>query len=208
MASPRFLHALRFCLLLPLLTACGGDDHSSPPLGSGELRWANFPVQIYVDKALIDDPDASEDLLDAVAFWHSLAGKSLFSLVGVWTGSSPFVGDPADPESILANGIFFVGPWPYDAAIAGRTLVYSEGTAIHSSAVMLNPDTRLCSDDCDGPGEGEMTSRRKLLAHELGHFLGFNHTGDPSDLMYPAILPGGSLDSVTVDTRLLHTLTN
>lgn len=193
------------CLLAVLGTACG-KVQSSPALGSGELRWSTFPISLYADPLLIHDPIAADDLEEALSFWESLAGKQLFELKGAWNGPKPFTGEPANPDSVLVNGIFFYGPWPFEPEVAGRTIVFSEGAQIQASAVLLNPDTELCYSECTD--EPDKTSRRKLIAHELGHLIGFNHSDDVGDVMYPAILPGGVLDDLKVDPELLRKLTN
>lgn len=205
--NPRFYSTLLLGLLLAVLTGCGGDKQDSPPLGSGELRWSNFPVSLQADATILQDPDALQDLQDALIFWQEKAGKPLFTLLGPYT-SAPYVGDPSDPASLAGNGIFFLSPWPFESGVAGRTLVFSTGTLITASAIALNPATDLCTGDCTASGDQQRTSRRRLLAHELGHFLGFNHNDDRGNIMYPAILPGGGLSSMSVDTELLIKLTN
>lgn len=192
-------------LLAALGTGCG-KVQSSPALGSGELRWSTFPIPLYADPLLVNDPVAADDLEEALSFWEAHAGRQLFVLKGAWNGPQPFTGDPTNPDSVLVNGIFFYGPWPFEPEVAGRTIVFSEGARIRSSAVLLNPETRLCYSDCED--EPDKTSRRKLIAHELGHLIGFNHTENTADVMYPAILPGGALDDLKIDPVLLRKLTN
>jgi hypothetical protein len=205
-ASVLRLFLLSFALLS--LAGCGKEtSRSAAALGSGDLRWNDFPVRLEADSALHDGAAADEDLLTAVAFWENRAGKHLFN-VGSWpTGQPPYTGQAQDPDDLLGNAVFFLSPWPFDGHIAGKTIIHSNGSAIAKAVIFLNADTPLCSGLCEGEGEHSQTSRRKLIAHELGHFLGFAHVSDPDNIMYPEILPGGALDNLHVDEDLLHKLT-
>jgi len=197
-------------ILLPalFLAGCGKEaQRTSAELGSGNLRWSSFPVEIKVDAFLLSDYDATVDLQDAISFWETKAGKPLFSVVGAWdNATNPYTGRPENPEELLGNVIFFQGPWPFDPKIAGKTIVHSSNGVIESSVIFLNADTHLCAYDCSI--ENGDVSRRKLIAHELGHFIGLGHSGDMADIMYPEILPNGQLSGLNVNDPLLRRLTN
>lgn len=195
---------LAILLAVLTLTACAKEKKAHNGV-EGDNRWENFPVTVRADEFLLNDGLAQEDLLAAVKFWEERAGRQLFH-IGVWrSGVAPYSGEASDPSDILENVIFFQNPWPFEERIAGKTILISKDGIIQKAAVFLNTKTALCSGLCiDEPGR---TSRRKLLAHELGHFLGFPHIDDRSNVMYPEILPGGSLDEVSADIVLLRNLT-
>lgn len=196
---------LTFLLVVFALTACAKDKRKMDSALAGESRWATFPVPLRVDEFLLDDGMAQDDLRAAIEFWENRAGRQLFT-TGTWrSGAAPYNGNPADPSEILENVIFFQNPWPFEERIAGKTILFSQDGLIQKAAVFLNTTTSLCSGYCiDEPGR---TSRRKLLAHELGHFLGFPHTEERNNIMFPEILPGGALDGLSVDAQLLKKLT-
>jgi hypothetical protein len=199
-----FAFALFFCLLA--LTGCGKEESRSiSGLGSGTLRWESFPIPLKVDSLLYEGGPSREDLRIAIAFWEKRADKSLFQTSKWPTGVVPFTGPALNPESILENAVFFQSPWPFEANVAGKTFLHSNNGVIQKAVIFLNAETRLCGGDCSE--EPEQTSREKLLAHELGHALGFAHVSDPKNIMYPQILPGDKLDELTVDMDLLKNLT-
>ncbi len=199
----RLLHFFFFLFVL----GCGSDP--PPPVasfGSGDLRWQSFPIPIQVDASFLDGGSAEEDLGAALRFWEERAGKSLFLLRGGWDPNvAPFNGPAENPREILANVILFQSPWPFEANIAGKTILHSTGGAIQRTLVLLSEDVVLCGGNCGGGPN--VTSRRKLLAHELGHVLGLAHGPDREDLMYPEILPGRRLEEMRVDGNLLGRLT-
>jgi hypothetical protein len=204
---PRF--KLKFALFFAALalSGCGKEsERTSTELGVGGLRWGTFPVEVQVDAFLLADPKATADLNDAIAFWEEKAGKRLFTIAGSWdSAQKPFSGPIGDPTELLANVILFQGPWPFDNRIAGKTVVHSTNGTISRAVIFLNAETALCGQDCRN--DGSEVSRRKLLAHELGHYLGLGHNQDRSDVMYPEILQGGSLEGLKVDESLLTSLT-
>jgi hypothetical protein len=179
------------------------------PLGTGDLRWASFPVKVEVDQGLLQDSDAHDDLIQAMDFWEGKAGKKLFTIKGPWVSNTlPYTGNPEDPDSLLENVIFLESPWPFTPSIAGRTIVHSSEGQIENSVVLLKEDSQFCTGTCAGDTATTTISRRKLIAHELGHLLGFGHSSSEHDVMYPEILTPYPLDTLEVDTDLLQKLTN
>lgn len=199
---------IMLCAFIQLF-GCGKDGSSNgegASFGSGDVRWESFPVELNLESSLYQDPQFQADLQEAVGFWETRAGKSLFIVQETYRSpSEAYAGSVDDPEAIYFNLIFFFQPWPYASNVAGNTLVRSTGAKIEGGIIMLNSETSLCGGDCSG-----LTglSRRKLLAHELGHFLGLTHTPIREDLMFPEILDGADLDSLQVDITTLKKLTN
>jgi len=181
-------------VVLCLLSACGAS-HSG---------WNSFPVAIYADQSLASAPNFESDFQDALNFWEQKAGKQLFSYQGVYTGSTPYVGSPSSPSSVTNNVVFLQNPWPFASDIVGQTMVTTSNAGIQGAMIMINPNTDFCPGDCTG--QPTMTSQRKVLAHELGHFIGLQHVTDPTNLMYPTSLPGGSLANVTIDEATFQSL--
>lgn len=189
-----------------VMTGCGRDSERQSSQGAS-FRWSSFPVPLEVESSIYNDSQMMRDLADAIDFWNLQAGKTLFQLNGMYpAGQSPFTGPASDPDQITANVIFFQNPWPFNANVAGQSIVHAEQNVTQHAIMMLNPGTSLCSGNCNG--QGAATSQRKLFAHELGHFLGFAHSENEKDIMFPEIRPGGSLRDVEVNPGILVQLVN
>ncbi len=198
-------------LLLSLLLGFGCS--SDNPSTSTTIRWPVMPVTLYASSSFLTDSASTNDLHQAMTFWEQKAGKTLFNFQGAWSGdptqtNTIVSGDLTNPTSIYVNLLFIPDTWPFDETFAGKTAVNYENNVIQHSIVMLNKNITYCHADCNDIGDIGLVSEQRAIAHELGHFLGFPHTTDISNIMYPTIQPGGSLTNESVDMGLLQALTN
>lgn len=196
-------------LAAALISACGSNSASKRTLSSlaasGPVRWENFPIALYVDKAILQDTETKSDLDDAMKFWELKAGRSIFDIKGDWDSSAKaFSGSADNPGDLFANVLFYQNPWDMDGQIAGRTVLHSTNYRVTNAIVLINPGTAFCAANCENDGDKNRISRRKLFAHELGHFIGIGHTDDIDDLMYPTIQRGGDLTNVKVSESELQ----
>lgn len=186
------------CILLSTITSGCAKN--------GATRWATLPIPVYSDTAIIATSAQQSDLQDAMSFWEQQAGRKIFEYKGVWTSSSqPYTGTAANPGTILGNVIFFQNPWPASSNIIGQTVVTSYEDEIQHAMIMINPDAQFCTGDCHGQ-EYYANSARKNLAHELGHFIGLKHNDQTSNVMYPVLQPGGSMNGLSIDQTALMEL--
>lgn len=174
--------------------------------GQGVTKWNSFPVPIYADSTVTSNANAMSDLQDAMNFWEDKAGKQLFDYKGEYSGSTPYSGSPLNPGTVNNNVILFQSPWPLAEDVIGRTTVTSDGNTIQNALVQINGDIQYCTGDCTGVTG--LNSERRDMAHELGHFIGLQHVTDITNIMYPVIQPGGTLNNLKIDDATFQQLVN
>ncbi|MCO5141799.1 MAG: matrixin family metalloprotease [Oligoflexia bacterium] len=192
------------CFVLLLFTSCGKNNTHEGSITSGKVRWASFPIGIYVDSYLLSDASAKKDLEDAMQFWENKTGKHLFQIQGGWNNGIPVEGSLSEPDSLKGNVIYFMGPWQFFSSAAGNTILMSDQGIIQNSVVFINAEKVYCEGNC--ATQTNEISRRKLFAHELGHFLGLGHVSETGNIMYPSIEHGADLDSVNIDISALQSV--
>lgn len=189
------------CLSLSLV-ACGqggGGEEGGDAVVSGlgqAAKWPAFPVEIYIDQRTRDIPGAEQDLLDAIDFWEDKIGFQVFDYKGVFAGAKPVTGGLPDVRAATANQSFFLSPWNSGAAVLGLNIRLQIGSTIIRSIIAINDDQTFCYGTC---GPADPVAFKKVIAHELGHFLGLGHSNNANDVMFAFYSP--TLDLATADVE-------
>ncbi len=143
-----------------LALALGGHLHAAEPVAVSSFSSWKAPVAVYLAP---DAPVKENELRAAIAVWQGL-GHSIH--LGY---DYPEDGFPEGHPSIVVHN----GDAIEDDALAAETLASHVGTPsrILYASVHMRPDL------------GANTV--KILAHELGHALGYYHLPEPGHLMHP-----------------------
>ena len=198
---------LYILFLAGILSACGDKKKNEiVSQNYSEYTWASFPVEVFASREIAAKKELEKELVDAMQFWEEKAGHSIFLYKGEWTGDRPYAGKGSAPNAILANVIMFLDPWEFRREVAANTIIHAVNKKIQHSLVFINPHLGFCTGDCLDADENPIRrpSLRKTLAHELGHFMGLDHTDDKQDIMYPLLQAGASLKEVRVNPKHLR----
>ncbi|MEM8962045.1 MAG: matrixin family metalloprotease [Acidobacteriota bacterium] len=181
-----------------------------PPLGCGDtgghnVRWFAFDlgqtVSWYRNGVLstIGEPETATALDDAVTAWNDAFADSRISLAsGGTTGAdggmtisdginAVLFGDPNNrlPGTFDTTGILALGgPWFHCTLRDFDGIEYHE--AIEADIVLQDGVESFFDASAD-----PQAAAVELFAHEIGHTLGFGHSGESESLMWPHIHDDG-----------------
>lgn len=156
----------RLAAILLLLSACAPTPLAVPP---EPKRWAmgSYPIELRVSSAL--DSCQAASVSAGVAWLESRTGRDLFTPVTVPPTDPAILGIPVEGVVSIAPATALSLP---ETVGETQLRLYTGTSLIHSASLEIVN----CS-----PG---------VVAHELLHALGLDHSSDPDGLMF-AIARGG-----------------
>jgi hypothetical protein len=188
------------CLLFLCLSlfgcGAGGKSEEKTDGQSGRARWQSFPVEIYIDDKIASSPEATADVLAAIEFWETKASRQLFVFRGEWAGRQLIEGGLANPFKSPVNQAFHQSEWPYETSVLAMNMRVERQGKIEKSLISINDNYSFCFGLC---ARTSAVSFRKVVTHEMGHFLGFNHHDDPSNVMFAFYRGDQPLSTMKVD---------
>lgn len=159
--------------------ACGTaeerDEWPSPPP----------PLKIFLSEGLANDQVLAR-LQEAIALWNRASGQDLLAFAGIHA---------ADESTLDADGFSTLSAldrWPFHSGELRPGQHFAAVTVNRDDSDSYERDIYLNLDKFSFRGLAASSPRgdRQLelmpvLAHELGHALGLDHTMEPDDIMFP-----------------------
>lgn len=177
---------------------CEPDESDPPCKKKGfPLYWRDNAVEFKINAGLtsqLPPRDARDALLRAFGAWNNLTCPD--------GGQSPFFfvpgGETSENETLFNEGsssnlniIFYrENGWPYkgiDGTLATTSVSFDVKTGeIWDADIAINAaNNKLTTNNTNVHFDVE-----SIVVHEVGHFIGINHSGDPEALMAPTYNEG------------------
>ena len=184
---------------LPLRPQSQGLEYGCPMIGDDSgygVRWDRFDsgktVSVYSESR--GEPELGADgghrqVKEALETWMGVAGTDLNLSYGGKKSYSLSCGSGFDAPSSSANVVVFGDPCSDLGSMSGCAGIAAYGGPWYSGSHMFNgrkwrTAVGLYVVVNDGAPCIGADMYRRLLAHELGHCLGFAHSSDSASLMY------------------------
>lgn len=172
-------------VLVAVVPGRASSVENTPAHAFGAHRWLRNPIIVSFSSSLNSPPaniKEGSDVVDAVRralqSWSAVANIQFFETISTVETISPTTdGDGINLITVsTANASLFEG-----SEAAARTRVfYDSGGAIVEADIALNPGAQFSTDGTVGTYDLEST-----LAHEVGHFLGLEHSAVMGATMQP-----------------------
>ncbi|MBX9704230.1 MAG: matrixin family metalloprotease [Silvanigrellaceae bacterium] len=166
--------------------------HSSSGWGS------ELPITVYISEQIIsENPDLVTQIQAAMNTWEKAVGKTLFNFNATLTTSlkgNDFT-SLYQPLNETFNGLYFDFNWIANTGKTSAVLATTIwGNSASDSSLIVQADIRfnhsfyVFGNALTDQNQGDLTivDMQSLATHELGHFLGLNHTQDldPTQALY------------------------
>jgi hypothetical protein len=166
-----------YCLLLSLLFSLPLLAHQSSTTSSGNhLYWANknIPLEISSNTSDLSSSSVSSLILNSMNEWNLASTAKV------------------NPSSTSANHIKFTHDFSiYGSAVIGLTEInYNSSGAIQKATILLN-DNFVFTSNPNTVDTGTIYLG-DVVTHELGHFLGLDHSEVLKSSMFYTSFPGQS----------------
>lgn len=198
----RLSSLIAIAMAVTVLSGCGlvkkvlGKDNPN-------LHWKDLPVPIYASHEIADDSQRSADLQAAMEYWENKAGQKIFDYRGAYDRALPPIDGPIDnPSAIHDNVIFFTNDWRWGSEVAGKTILLNDDAEIAGAMLLINKNLSYCNGSCSG-NSGSSVPFRRLLAHELGHVIGLDHSPEGENIMFANLKNDGNISNAPCDMDAL-----
>ena len=181
-----------------LISTAYGFERSAPT--GTPLAWADSCVSLALNSSGSDDiefTDVEDTLLSSLGSWNELeCGQLVVNYQGlVETESVGFVNNGENVNVVVFRDR--IGSWVNDPDILGlTTLTFCSGVGgdCYFNGQILDGDVELNGNDMpfsiDGDEGQDFHDLENTLTHELGHFIGLDHSLVQGSTMYASAPPG------------------